>query len=141
MSLDTISEIDDLKTEKGFTASKEDINDHILLKITFNKSFTDTEFSQFLGILDKFLHDKNKFVLLIDTRLCTLVQLRYSIILAKWMKKRKPDIPDILIGSAVVMNSPVVITLIKQAFRIQKPTSPNLMTKDYDKAIKFLSSL
>jgi len=108
----------------------------------FQESFTEEQFLEYLALLDKLLLDLAKpFLMLIDTIKVKNVPLRASVLLIQWMKKRKQELPGILIGSAVVVTSPTIASIINGAFRIHKPTCPNKIITTYEKAQEFLESL
>ncbi len=115
-------------------------NGHIFL-FTFMSKVTDEQFLKFLAVLNKAVDEKKPFALLVDTRLSKGVPVKASIRLATWMKKRKPDIPGVLLGSSIATNSNLIIGLVNTAFKIQKPTSPSLITKDFEKSKKFLEDI
>lgn len=126
----------------GFIAKREILNSGIsLLHFTFEKTVKDTHFATFLAVLDKALQDKKSFCLLIDARKCSNVPIRSTLTLSSWMKKRKPDIPGILLGFSVVIDSQIIVNLINTAFRIQRPTSKHIITKHYENAYKFLQDI
>lgn len=125
----------------GFEVTKTPYPNSDMIIFTFKKSVSDKDFMKFLGLLDKLITSKTAFTLLLDTRQCKTVPIKASIMLISWMKKRKPDIPGILLGSSIVINSQIIVGLINSAFKIQKPTSPNLMTSDYNKSKAFLEKL
>jgi hypothetical protein len=124
----------------GFTVTKTKYEKAELYYFNFTEKPNDKDFSKFLAILDKLLDLKNPFVMIIDTSLAKSVPVKASISLTSWMKKRKADIPGILLGSSVVMNNKIVISLVNMAFSIQKPTSPNILTSDYTKALSFIET-
>jgi hypothetical protein len=129
-------------TFNGFKFSKEFINSIELYIFTFGQSFTDNDFLEFLALLDKLLLTiKKPFVMLIDTTLCSNVPIKAGAMLINWMKKRKPDIPGILLGSSVVVKSVFIKKLINGAFMIQKPTSPNSLFIEYVNAKAFLANV
>jgi hypothetical protein len=123
---------------EGFKVTKTNYKNSILIIFTFLNKVSDNDFMKFLTLLDKLIDEKIKFALLVDTRLCKTVPLKASIRLITWMKKRKPDIPKYLLGSSVVISSKTIVGLVKAAFNIQKPTSPNILTSDFEKSKKFL---
>jgi hypothetical protein len=131
----------DQDQKTGFTVKKTVYPKYSMIIFTFLESFTDSEFINFLALLDKLVHSKTVFCLLIDSRKSKGIPMKASISLVSWMKKRKPDIPGVLIGSSVVMTSQIIVSLINSAFKIQRPVSPNLMTNDYEKAVKFLENI
>ncbi len=128
-------------TSNGFNVEKIPYPKFDMIIFTIKKSISDKDFVKFLDLLDKLLNTKKPFTLLVDTRQCSGVPIKASIMLISWMKKRKPDIPGVLLGSTVVINSQIIVGLVNSAFKIQKPTSPNLMTNDYNKSKAFLEKL
>lgn len=125
----------------GFKVTKEVYNNHPLLIFTFGASFSDKEFAEFLGILDKFLDIKKKFSFMVDSSNTKTIPVKASFALVSWMKARKLDIPDILLGSCIVFKSKYVAELVNKAFSIQKPVSPNIITDDFEKGKEFLMKL
>ncbi len=127
---------------KGFKIEKETHNNKDIYIFKFGISFTDTEFIEYLALLDKLLFEKKTpFVMLIDTTLCKNIPVKASIMLINWMKKRKPDIPGILLGSSVVIKSSIIKKLINSVFAIQKPSTPNAIFLKYSEAHEFLLKL
>jgi hypothetical protein len=131
--------IDKIIEEKGFHVQRLAAGSRSILSFTFGPTVKDEQFAIFLQLLDTALNEKKPFGLLIDTRRCKNVPVRASLMLTSWMRKRKPDIPGILLGFSVVSSSQIVISLINTAFHIQKPTSKHLITKDLENAKKFLN--
>jgi hypothetical protein len=125
----------------GFNVSKTNYKNGLLITFTFLKSVSDDDFLKFLALLDKLINEKIKFALQVDTRLCTSVPFKASLRLISWMKKRKEVIPYYLLGSSVVIKSKVIVNLVSSAFKIQKPTRPNLLTSDFNKSKMFLEKL
>jgi len=125
----------------GFEASIEILNGVKIFKFIFESKFTDEEFNKFLTILDRALTNKEKFVLYVDARKCSIVQAKSSVSLILWMKQRKNDVAGVLLGSTVIFSSGIVISLVKQAFKIQQPVSPNFLTKDPILGDKFLRDI
>ena len=123
----------------GFTVKKEMSNNNSLYIFVFQESFTEEQFLEYLALLDKLLLDLGKpFSMLIDTSNVKNVPLKASVLLIQWMKKRKQELPGILIGSAVVVVSPAIAALINGAFKIHRPICPNKITTSYEKAYEFL---
>lgn len=125
----------------GFTVDKIVCKKGNILVFTFMQRVTDEQFQKFIAVLNKAVDEKKPFALLVDTRQSKGVPVKASIRLASWMKKRKPDIPGVLLGSSITTKSDTIINLVKFAFSIQKPTSPNLMNKDIEKSKKFLEDI
>ena len=126
----------------GFTVKKEMSNNNSLYIFVFQESFTDEQFLEYLALLDKLLIDLAKpFSMLIDTTNVKNVPLKASVLLIQWMRKRQQELPGILLGSAVVINSPSIATIINGAFKIKRPVCPNKITTSFEKAYKFLDSL
>lgn len=128
-------------SELGFNVSKTNYKNGLLITFTFLKSVSDDDFLKFLALLDKLINEKIKFALQVDTRLCTKVPFKASLRLISWMKKRKEDIPYYLLGSSVVIKSKTIVYLVSSAFKVQKPTRPNLLTSDFNKSKMFLEKL
>lgn len=126
----------------GFTVSKKECSKGKLLTFTAGESVSVDQFKEFLGILDTFLDKKIKFAFVVDTSTCHNVpHVQVGILLVKWMKKRKPDIPGYLLGSSIVLRSKIITSLVNKAFSIQRPTSPNLITTEPKKATDFLDTI
>ena len=127
----------------GFKVEKteEFKKDVTLFKFTFGQTFTDAEFLEYLAIMDKLLTNKQKFFILIDTTRCKHIPLKSGLVLTRWMKSRKTDIPGFLLGSSVVLSSKIVANLINQAFKIQKPVSPNHISTSEEIAVNFLKNI
>jgi hypothetical protein len=124
----------------GFKLHKSQDNESIYI-FTFGETFVDKEFLEFLGLLDKLLGLRNPFCMLIDTSRCHHIPIKTTVLLVQWMKKHKKEIPGILLGSSAVIRSKIVAGLINQAFKIQKPSSPNKLTTSYEEAYKFLDNI
>ena len=105
------------------------------------EEFTSEDFNQFLGILGKLLDKKEPFVFVINATKPKNIPLKAPITLIKWMKKNKPRIPGILVGSSVIFKNPKISALLNWAFQKQKPVSPNIITTDPDKAYKFVKDI
>jgi hypothetical protein len=141
---DVISEVDVPRNSvctTGFTVDKIECKKGPILVFTFMTKVSDEDFLKFLAVLNKAVDSKKPFALLVDTRQSKGVPVKASIRLASWMKKRKPDIPGVLLGSSVTTNSNIIIGLVNTAFKIQKPTSPSLLSKDIEKSKKFLGDI
>lgn len=112
-----------------------------LFKFSFGQSFTDKDFLEYLAIMDKLLTTKQLFYMLVDSTRCKHIPIKSGLLLSRWMKSKRAEIPGILLGSSVVLSSKIVANLINQAFKIQKPVSPNYITNNDEKAINFLKSI
>ena len=131
-----------LEEEEGFTVKKEvNAKGQNIYIFIFKKGFTNEQFMEYLAILNKLLELKIPFLMLIDTTKVLHVPVRASILLINWMKRRRRDIPDVLLGSSVVVLSSTVATIINGAFKIQKPVSPNKITTSYEASLKFLNDI
>jgi len=131
-----------MSDDEGFKVSKElSLKGHYIYTFIFQKGFTDQQFMEYLALLTKLLELKTPFLMLIDTTLVKHIPLKASILLINWMKKRRSDIVDCLIGSSVVVKSSMVANIINAAFKIQKPSAPNKITTSYDECLKFLNNL
>lgn len=125
----------------GLEVTKEICNDVYIYIFTIGVSLSDKEFAELLGILDKLLFDKKPFTFMIDSRNCKRIPIKASIALISWLKKRRPIIPGVLIGSTVVFSSAVIANLLINVFKIQKPVSPNKMTTDFAAGKLFLEDI
>jgi len=126
---------------KGFQISRKNYPKIFLISVTFEKNVTTEDFSKFICILDRFVNEKSPFAIYVDTRQCGAVPFQIGKMLGSWMKKRKPDIPGVLIASAIVLSSSVIVGLVNLAFKIQPPSSLNIVTRDENRAQKFIDKI
>jgi hypothetical protein len=99
---------------------------------------TEDDFNKFLAVLDKLLQIKKPFAFIVDARDATLAPLKCGIVLIHWMSRRKSIIKKYLLASSLVTNYKKLITVVKWVFTKQRPTSPNLLTSDYDEGYEYV---
>ena len=128
----------------GFTVTKELSKHNVPIPIyvfTFNQEFSEKHFLEFLALLDKLLKQIKPFFMLINTQSCKHIPIKSSILLISWMRNRRSEIKDTLLGSSVVVTSSKVASLINSAFKISRPIRPNKITTTYENAYLFLNEI
>lgn len=97
------------------------------------------ELSEVLGIVTKLLEKKRPFSFVVDSSESNGIPLKAGLTIIAWMKKSKPMIIETLAASAIVFKNPKIATLLQWVFTRQKPAKPNLVTTDFEEALKFTS--
>lgn len=133
----TVGDVNEKECE-NFGVVKHKYQNADIIEFTFKRATSDKNFLQFIALLDKLVDNKKPFVIIVDTRLTRHVPLKASANLGHWLRKRRDEVPNVLLGSSIVTNSKIVIALVNMAFSIQKPKNPNIITSDPNKAISFL---
>ena len=110
-----------------------------LIIFNFNEVFSESDFSQFLNILDQLLNKKIRFAFMVDARKATSAPIKSGFILVSWMRKRKEIIKKYLIASCLITNYKKLSTVVNWVFTKQKPVSPNIITTDYKKGLDFIN--
>lgn len=109
-----------------------------IIKFKFLDKFTEEDFKKFLTVIDTFLKGSEKFCILIDGLDCKSIHIKYSLILSRWMKERREQIPHNIICSTLSIKNSSASRLIKIAFSIQKPQNPFKVTNNLEDSIKFI---
>jgi hypothetical protein len=86
------------------------------------------------------LKQSTPFVFLLDGRkIATFPTFKAGYLILNWMRSNKGKIPNVLLGSAVVLNNQSIIDILNWVFYYQPPISPNIITGDLEKGEEFLS--
>ena len=112
-----------------------------IIVFTFGKKLDENDFREFLTVLEKLLKRGKPFVFIVDASATGTPPLKASAMLVAWMKKHKPNIPGVLVGSGVILTNKTIIEILNWAFKKQPPTSPNIITNDPKKAENFVKPL
>lgn len=123
-----------------FTLSSEYIHSGSkkIIIFKFTEKMTEEDFNKLLAVLDKLLSLKKPFAFIIDAKNSKLAPLSCGIALIHWMSRNKQLIKQYLVASCIVTNYKKLITVIRWVFTKQKPTSPNLLTSNYDEGYNFV---
>ncbi len=114
-----------------------------VVKLIFTEPFTSDDMKKVLAIFTKILEKKKPFALYVDTRTANRPPLDAATMLIRWMRANRALSKQYLICTAVVFGNTTanifVKNLIQGVFKIQPTVSPNLLTIDYDKCVKWIN--
>ncbi len=114
-----------------------------VVKLTFNEPFSSEDMKKVLMIFTKILEKKKPFALYVDTRNANRPPLDAATMLIRWMRANRSLSKQYLICTAVVFGNTTANifakNLIQGVFKIQPTVSPNLLTVDYDKCVKWVN--
>lgn len=98
--------------------------------------------SEFNGVLLATLQqvlDSNKpFTLYVNTTRVKHAPMSCSLDIVQFMKKNRPKFRDFCRASAIVVKTEFVTGILKFAFKLSPPVSPNVVTTDADAALQFV---
>jgi hypothetical protein len=120
--------------------------DNSIVKFTFRETpankFSSDDMKKVLAIFTKLLERKKPFALYVDTRLANRPPLDAATMMIRWMRANRALSKQYLICTAVVFSNTtaniVAKNLIQGVFKIQPTVSPNLLTVDYDRCVKWI---
>lgn len=104
----------------------------------FEDKVDEAGIKEFLRVLQTLIDLKQPFVFVVDVRKVNNFPVKAGIMVVKWMKKNKPKIPGIILGSAVVLENKKLAAVFRWTFERQTPVSPNYLGTDIQKGIKFV---
>ncbi len=114
-----------------------------VVKLTFNEPFSTEDMKKVLILFTKILEKKKPFALYVDTRNTNRPPLDAATMLIRWMRANRSLSKQYLICTAVVFGNTssnvFAKNLIQGVFKIQPTVSPNLLTVDYDKCVKWVN--
>jgi len=98
------------------------------------------DIEQVFKILSELLELGKPFVFLLDGRQITeFPTFKTGYFIISWMRKHYSKIPNILLGSAIILKNKTIISILKWVFTQQKPISPNIITDDLKEGKKFVN--
>lgn len=104
------------------------------------KKMTESDFMDFINVLQAIVDMDKKFVFLIDTtNLEEFNTISSGWEILKWMKKNRETLKKNLLGSAVIMKNKLVVDILNWVFERQPPVSPNIVCTSKEEAEKFIN--
>lgn len=104
----------------------------------FEGDITGEDIDNFIENLNNLL-SKEPFLFLLDGRgikNVPVMSLSYRIL--NWMISNRHTIPEKIVASCVVIDSPTITKVLDWVFEKKKPMNPNLITQDYSKGLEFI---
>lgn len=90
----------------------------------------DNEFYEFINIWENLYNNKQNFMFIFDTTKMCLINIKYSILMAKFIKQFKKKEHHYLKKSIIIINSKIIKPIIELIFWIEKPVSPIYITNE-----------
>lgn len=97
------------------------------------------DIKEVFSILSKKIKSKQTFVFMLNGKnVEEFPTFSAGYFIISWMKEHCPIIPNVLLGSAIILKNETIISILKWVFSIQKPVSPNIITNNIQEGNKFL---
>jgi len=110
----------------------------LIYAVIHNVEPTQTIWDAFLVDFEAFLTNQEPFAIMFDLTHAKLISMHMVNQLAAFMKSQDQLLKNKIIASAVLSNNALVRGILDIAFKIRKPSKPNIITKHTEKASKFL---
>lgn len=91
-----------------------------------------------LATLQQVLDSSRPFTLYVNTTRVKHAPMSCSLDIVQFMKKNRPKFREFCRASAIVVKTEFVTGMLKFAFKLTPPVSPNVVTVDADAAMQFV---
>ncbi len=91
-----------------------------------------------LATLQTVLDSEKPFTLFVNTSRVKSAPMSCSLDIVQFMKKNRPKFREFCRASAIVVKTEFVTGILKFAFKLTPPVSPNVVTTDGDAALRFV---
>lgn len=112
-----------------------------LVSITVSSPITELDFNKYIELLSSILYKRERFYLLIN--LTQMEEIPYRFILGQgmYMKRMSKWVEKYLGASSIIYKSKVTANLLDLLFTIKKPIRPNIITRNPEEALDFLTQI
>jgi hypothetical protein len=105
-----------------------------VVRVKFFDPPTDDEFEDYLSALDALYEEEEPFAIVFDAREAAYLPARYRRRQAEWIRNNEEKIEAYLAGTAYVISSALLRTVLRGIFALQEQPAPYTVTDSIDDA-------